>query len=98
MDADGYFDKSVAERYDDPSDEMFSPTVIAATVDFIVEESRGGNALEFGIGTGRIAVPLADRGVTVAGIDLSQAMLNKLARKPARSRLKSRGATSPPPG
>ena len=82
MDTDGYFDKSVAERYDDPSDEMFSPVVIAATVDFLHEESRGGHALEFGIGTGRIALPLFDRGMAVAGIDLSQAMLDQLARKP----------------
>jgi SAM-dependent methyltransferase len=82
VDTDGYFDKSIAERYDDPSDEMFSPALIAATVDFLVEESRGGDALEFGIGTGRIALPLADRGVTVAGIDLSQAMLDQLASKP----------------
>jgi SAM-dependent methyltransferase len=82
MDTDGYFDKSVAERYDDPTDEMFSRTVIGATVDFLVEECRGGDALEFGIGTGRIALPLADRGVRVAGIDLSQAMLDQLAKKP----------------
>jgi SAM-dependent methyltransferase len=82
MDTDGYFDKSVAERYDDPTDEMFSETVIGATVDFLLQESRGGNALEFGIGTGRIALPLADRGVTVAGIDISQAMLDQLAKKP----------------
>lgn len=81
MDADGHFDRLVAERYDDPSDEMFSPTVIDRTVDFLLEESRGGDALEFGVGTGRIALPLSDRGVTVAGIDLSQAMLDQLARK-----------------
>jgi len=82
MDCDGYFDRKVAERYDDPSDEMFSPTVIGATVDFLLEESRGGDALEFGVGTGRVALPLSDRGVTVAGLDLSQAMLDQLAKKP----------------
>ena len=82
MDTDGYFDKAVADRYDDPLDEMFSPVVIAATVDFLLEESRSGDALEFGIGTGRIALPLSDRGVTVAGIDLSQAMVDQLAKKP----------------
>ena len=82
MDSDGYFDRSVAEHYDDPSDDMFSPTVVDPTVDFLIEESRGGDALEFGVGTGRIALPLADRGVTVAGIDLSQAMLDQLAKKP----------------
>jgi SAM-dependent methyltransferase len=82
MDTDGYFDRSVAERYDDPTDEMFSPELVGATVDFLIEESRGGDTLEFGIGTGRIAHPLSDRGVTVAGVDLSQAMLDQLTKKP----------------
>jgi len=92
MDTDGYFDRDVAERYDDPSDEMFSPTVIDATVEFLLEEGQGGDALEFGIGTGRTALPLSDRGVIVAGIDLSQAMLDQLAKKPgARSIYATRG-------
>jgi SAM-dependent methyltransferase len=82
MDADGHFDRSVAERYDDPSDEMFSPAVIDPTVDFLLEESRSGDALEFGVGTGRIALALSDLGVTVAGIDVSQAMLDQLSKKP----------------
>jgi SAM-dependent methyltransferase len=79
---DGYFDEPVAAGYDDPSDEMFSDAVVGATVDFLAERARGGRALEFAIGTGRIAVPLAQRGVPVSGIDLSKAMVARLRAKP----------------
>jgi SAM-dependent methyltransferase len=81
-DEDGYFDEPVAAAYDDPADEMFSDAVVGATVDFLVERARGGRALEFAIGTGRIAVPLARRGVRVSGIDLSNAMVARLRAKP----------------
>jgi SAM-dependent methyltransferase len=81
-DQDGYFGEPVAAGYDDPTDEMFSDTVVGATVDFLVERARGGRALEFAIGTGRIAVPLARRGVRVSGIDLSSAMVARLREKP----------------
>jgi SAM-dependent methyltransferase len=80
---DGYFDEPVAAVYDDPSDEMFSGAVVGATVDFLAERTRGGRALEFAIGTGRIAVPLAGRGVRVSGIDLSRAMVARLREKAA---------------
>jgi SAM-dependent methyltransferase len=79
---DGYFDEPVAAAYDDPSDEMFSDAVVGATVDFLAERARGGPALEFAVGTGRIAVPLAQRGVRVSGIDLSKAMVARLRAKP----------------
>ena len=82
MSEDGYFDEPVAAGYDDPSDEMFSDAVVGATVDFLVERAAGGRALEFAIGTGRIAVPLAGRGVRVSGIDLSSAMVARLRAKP----------------
>jgi SAM-dependent methyltransferase len=78
---DGYFDESVAAAYDDPSDAMFSDAVVGATVDFLAERAGGGRALEFAIGTGRIAVPLARRGVPVSGIDLSNAMVARLRGK-----------------
>jgi SAM-dependent methyltransferase len=77
-----YFDREVATRYDESASAMFDPTVVEPVVDFLVERSRGGKVLEFGIGTGRIALPLAGRGVTVSGIDLSQPMLDELAEKP----------------
>ena len=80
-DGDGYFDEPVAADYDDPSDEMNSDAVVGATVDFLVERAGAGRALEFAIGTGRIAVPLARRGVRVSGIDLSKSMVARLREK-----------------
>jgi len=84
---DGYFGEDVAERYDDGSWEMFSPEVLEPTVDLLAELARGGRALEFGIGTGRVALPLAERGVEVHGIDLSRAMVAKLREKPGGDRI-----------
>src|SRR5881398_1724211 len=74
---DGYFGESVAARYDQTSAEMFEPAV-----DLLAELAGGGRALEFGIGTGRIALPLSRRGVPVHGIDLSRAMVARLRAKP----------------
>ena len=82
MDEDGYFGEAVAERYDDDESEMFAPAVLAATADRLAELAEGGRALEFAIGTGRIALPLAERGVEVHGIELSRAMLARLRAKP----------------
>ena len=61
---------------------MFEPGVVEATVDVLAELAGGGRALELGIGTGRIALPLARRGVPVHGIDLSRAMVARLRAKP----------------
>jgi SAM-dependent methyltransferase len=77
-----YFGKGVAERYDDPSSGMFDPAVIDSTVDFLAGLAEDGAALEFGIGTGRIGLPLSQRGVTVCGIDLSGEMVEQLRAKP----------------
>jgi SAM-dependent methyltransferase len=82
MDADGYFDERVAARYDESDPEMFDPAVIEPAVDFLVELAGTGRALELGIGTGRIALPLAQRGVPVHGIDMSKAMVARLRAKP----------------
>jgi SAM-dependent methyltransferase len=79
---DGYFDEPVAARYDDLESEMFDLTAVGATVDFLAELAGRGRALELGIGTGRIAVPLAQRGVPVHGIDMSRAMVARLRAKP----------------
>jgi SAM-dependent methyltransferase len=82
---DGYFDERVAARYDDDEEEIggrFDPAVVGPAVDFLAELAGGGRALELGIGTGRIALPLAQRGVTVHGIDLSNAMVARLRAKP----------------
>ena len=61
---------------------MFDPAVVDPAVDLLVELAGSGRALELGIGTGRIALPLARRGVAVHGIDLSQAMVARLRAKP----------------
>ncbi|GHH44232.1 class I SAM-dependent DNA methyltransferase [Streptomyces candidus] len=79
---DGYFGASVAENYDDPSSDMFAPAAVEPAADLLAALAVGGPALEFGIGTGRIALPLARRGVPVHGIDLSRAMVEKLRAKP----------------
>jgi SAM-dependent methyltransferase len=79
---DGYFDEPVAARYDESEGEMFDPAVVDSVVDFLVELAGNGRALELGIGTGRIALPLAQRGVPVHGIELSKAMVARLRAKP----------------
>jgi SAM-dependent methyltransferase len=86
-DDDGYFDERVAATYDDPSDEMFDPAVLGPTVDFLAALAGTGRALELGIGTGRVAVPLAGRGVEVHGIDMSRAMVSQLQAKPGGARI-----------
>lgn len=70
-----------AARYDDPADPMFSAEVLGPTVDLLAELAGDGPALEFAIGTGRVAVPLAARGVSVTGIELSQPMIDQLRDK-----------------
>ena len=79
---DGYFDERVAARYDESSAEMFSAEAIDPTVDFLTDLAGDGPALEFAVGTGRIALPLAQRGVAVHGIDMSKAMVARMRAKP----------------
>ena len=79
---DGYFDERVAARYDESSAEMFSAEAIDPTVDFLADLAGDGPALEFAVGTGRIALPLARRGVAVHGIDMSKAMVARMRAKP----------------
>jgi SAM-dependent methyltransferase len=82
MHDDGYFDGRIAARYDESAADMFDPTVVDPVVDRLAEIAAGGHALELGIGTGRIALPLAQRGIPVHGIELSTAMVAKLREKP----------------
>ena len=77
-----HFDERIAERYDAASADMFDPAVVDPAVDFLADLAGDGRALELGIGTGRIALPLARRGVPVHGIDLSPAMVARLRAKP----------------
>jgi hypothetical protein len=81
-DQDGYFDERVAATYDESSADIFAPSVVDTAVDVLAGLAGGSQALEFGIGTGRIALPLARTGIPVHGIDLSQAMVDRLRSKP----------------
>jgi SAM-dependent methyltransferase len=78
----GYFGERVAALYDERSAAMSEPAAVDPVVDVLAAFAGDGAALEFGIGTGRIALPLAARGVRVAGIDDSEAMLSRLRAKP----------------
>ena len=75
------WDVDAAQRYDTPGVGMFAPEVIEPTVDRLVELAGDGRALELAIGTGRVAVPLAERGVPVTGIELSRPMIDQLRTK-----------------
>ncbi len=61
----GYFDEGVAATYDDDVANLFDPTVVGPTVEFLAELAGDGRALELGSGTGRIALPLTGRGIEV---------------------------------
>lgn len=74
--------REVAEAYDPTSASMFDPEVLDPTVDLLAELAAGGSALEFAVGTGRVALPLSTRGVQVAGIELSPDMAEQLRAKP----------------
>ena len=81
MRQDEIWDADAARRYDTPGTGMFAPEVLTATVDRLAALADGGRALEFAIGTGRVAVPLAGRGVPVTGIELSRPMIEQLRTK-----------------
>jgi SAM-dependent methyltransferase len=78
----GFFGERAASVYDQRAVEMFDPAVVEPVVDALASLAGGGRALELGVGTGRIALPLAARGVPVAGIDDSEAMVARLREKP----------------
>ena len=77
-----HFGESVAEHYDETSDAMFAPEAVDPVVAFLARLAEGGPVLELAIGTGRIALPLAARGLEVHGIELSDAMVARLRAKP----------------
>jgi SAM-dependent methyltransferase len=78
-----YFGEPVASTYDDDTDPRFGEEHLALESRFLAElAGEGGRALELAIGTGRVALPLAARGVEVHGIDLSEAMVARLRAKP----------------
>lgn len=75
------WDAETAERYDESSAFMFAPGVLSPAVDFLRALAGDGQALEFAMGTGRVALPLIDRGIPVSGIELSQPMADQLLAK-----------------
>jgi hypothetical protein len=81
-DEDGYFGERVASRYDESSADMVEPGVVAPIVDLLAGLAGSGRALELAVGTGRIALPLAERGVEAHGIDMSRAMVCRLRANP----------------
>ena len=82
MDEDGYFGEEIAAHFDDVYDWQAEAAVVEPMVDFLAELAGDGRALELAIGTGRIGLPLARRGVPVHGIELSRAMVARLRAKP----------------
>ena len=76
------WNERVAQGYDASSAPMYAPEVLGPTVDFLAWRAGRGPALEFAIGTGRVALPLSARGVPVAGIELSEPMVAELRKKP----------------
>ncbi|WP_433295859.1 class I SAM-dependent methyltransferase [Actinoplanes sp. CA-030573] len=81
MRQDLLWDADAARRYDTPGEGMFAPEVLGPTVDRLAALAGAGAALELAIGTGRVAIPLANAGVPVTGIELSPAMIDQLRTK-----------------
>lgn len=81
MTSSDLWDADTAARYDEASAAMFAPDVLGPTVERLADLVGGGRALELAIGTGRVGIPLAERGVDVVGIELSAPMAEQLHRK-----------------
>jgi SAM-dependent methyltransferase len=84
---ENHFGERVADRYDESVADLFEPAVLDPVVDFLADQAGEGAAVELGIGTGRIALPLARRGIRVHGIDLSEAMVARLRAKPGSDQI-----------
>ncbi|THJ68490.1 class I SAM-dependent methyltransferase [Arthrobacter echini] len=82
------WDAATAQAYDTPGQGMFSPEVLAPTVEVLSQLAAGGPAVEFAVGTGRVAVPLSEAGVQVSGIELSHAMIAVLREKVAEDQMR----------
>ena len=87
IDQQRLWDEHAAQDYDTPGQGMFAPEVLEPTIARLAELAAGGRAVEFAIGTGRVAIPLREAGVDVAGIELSQAMLGRLRQKATAEQL-----------
>jgi len=85
--SEDHFDERIAKRYETYWANLFDPAVVDPAVDFLAELAGTGPALELGIGTGRIALPLSRRGIRVHGIELSPAMVAELQAKPGAAEI-----------
>ncbi|MDA8061274.1 MAG: class I SAM-dependent methyltransferase [Actinomycetota bacterium] len=85
--SEDHFGEEVAAVYDADHEDMFAPEVVGPAVELLAGLAGGGEALELAIGTGRLAIPLAARGIPVSGIDLSAAMVERLVAKPGGERI-----------
>ena len=81
MHSNDIWDTETARSYDTPGVGVFSAEVLLPTIDFLARLAGDGRALEFAIGTGRVAIPLMKRGVSVTGIEFSPAMVAELRTK-----------------
>ena len=81
MQQEEIWDVDAAQRYDTPGTDMFAADVLEPTVNRLAALAGDGRALEFAIGTGRVAIPLVERGVPVTGIELSRPMIDQLRTK-----------------
>ncbi|QDZ13641.1 class I SAM-dependent methyltransferase [Humibacter ginsenosidimutans] len=87
IDQQQIWDDDAAQSYDTPGEGMFSDGVLGPAVDALNELAAGGPAVEFAIGTGRVAIPLSETGIAVSGIELSHAMLARLREKVDEDRI-----------
>jgi SAM-dependent methyltransferase len=87
MRQDEIWDVDAAQRYDTPGTGMFAPELLGPTVDRLAELADDGRVLEFAIGTGRVAIPLAERGIPVSGVELSRPMVEQLRTKDDEARI-----------
>ena len=87
MEQDESWDETAAAHYDTPGEGMFAPEVLGPTVDFLAGLAGDSPALELAIGTGRVGIPLRERGVVVAGIELSEPMVARLREKVGEAQL-----------
>jgi len=84
---ENYFDERIARSYETRWPEIFEPAVVEPAVSFLADLAGSGDVLEFGVGTGRLALPLSERGLHIHGIDLSPEMIGELRSKPGADHL-----------
>src|SRR5215471_13794535 len=79
---ENHFDEWIAQHYETLWPEIHEPSFVDTSVDVLAELAGAGPALELGIGTGRVGLPLSRRGIRVHGIEISSAMVTRLQEQP----------------